>query len=160
MGQLRENYYFKLRNQTRNSLLEDKSEEDFSIRESSWELETQDSGSDSDQVSLNVRHCKHNLQWLVLLPVLKNIKCHHQKNVLPRGMSFTANSGTNAAVLPKDRSSITNSGTKIAVLLGMNRCSNFPLLSAPHSLVSIWTDLQNLKRSQGPQPGGQESGFD
>ena len=46
------------------------------------------------------------------------------------------------------RSSTTNSGTKIAVLPEMNRCGSFPLLSAPHSLFSIWKDL---KRSQGPQ---------
>ena len=31
------------------------------------------------------------------------------------------------------------------ILLGMYRCGNFPLLSAPHSLFSIWT---NLKRSE------------
>ena len=30
-------------------------------------------------------------------------------------------------------------------LLGMNRCGTFPLLSAPHSLCSIWT---NIKRSE------------
>ena len=46
---------------------------------------------------------------------------------------------------PKGRSSIANSGTWVAVLLGMNRCGSFPLLSAPHSLCSIWT---NLKRSE------------
>ena len=50
--------------------------------------------------------------------------------VLPRGRSFTANSGTNAAVLPKGRSSTTNSGTKVAVLIWMNRCGSFLLLSA------------------------------
>ena len=32
-------------------------------------------------------------------------------SVLPKGRSFTANSGTKAAVLPKDRSFIANSGT-------------------------------------------------
>ena len=45
---------------------------------------------------------------------------HHHQSVLPKGRSFTA-----------------NSGTKVAVLLGMNRYSSFPLLSAPHSLFSI-----------------------
>ena len=58
---------------------------------------------------------------------------------------FTANSGTKAAILPKGRPSIANKGTLVAVLLGMNRCGCFPLLSAPHSLLSIWT---NLKRSE------------
>ena len=55
------------------------------------------------------------------------------------------NSGTKAAVLLNGRSSIVNSGTQAAVLLGINRYGSFPLLSAPHSLFSIWT---NLKRSE------------
>ena len=74
--------------------------------------------------------------------------CHHQ-SVLPKGRSFTANSGTKAAVLPKGRSSTANSGTKVAVLLGMNRCDSFPLLSAPHSLFSIWTDLKRYEKIPG-----------
>ena len=68
---------------------------------------------------------------------------HHHQSVLPKGRSFTANSGTKAAILPKGRTSMVNSGTKVAVLLGMNRCDSFPLLSAPHSLFSIWTNLKN-----------------
>ena len=56
------------------------------------------------------------------------------RSVLPKGRSFTANSGTKAAVLRKGWSSIANSETKIAVLLGMTRCGSFPLLSASHSL--------------------------
>ena len=31
-----------------------------------------------------------------------------------------------------------------AVLLGMDRCGSFPLLSAPHSLFSIWPDLKKF----------------
>ena len=38
------------------------------------------------------------------------IEGHHHR-VLPKGRSFTANSGTKAAILPKDRSSIANSGS-------------------------------------------------
>ena len=41
----------------------------------------------------------------------------------------------------------------------MIRCGNFPLLSAPHSLFSIWTDLKILKvpkRSRGHQCGGED----
>ena len=63
--------------------------------------------------------------------------CHNHQSVLPKGRSFTANSGTKAAVLPKGKSYTANSGTNVAVLLGMNRCGDFPLLSAPHSLFSI-----------------------
>ena len=50
---------------------------------------------------------------------------------------------------PKNRSSSANSGTKIAVLLGMNRCGRFPLLSTPHSLFSIWTDLKRSENIPG-----------
>ena len=66
-------------------------------------------------------------------------------SVLPKGRSFTANSATKAEILPEGRSSIGNSGTYIAVLLGINMCGSFPLVSAPHSFFSIWTDL---KRSE------------
>ena len=76
-----------------------------------------------------------------------------------QGQVFHLNSGTKAAVLLKDRLSTANSGTKAAVLLGMDRCGSFPLLSAPHFLFNIWTDIKNLKRSQGHQRGGEESGL-
>ena len=66
---------------------------------------------------------------------------HHQ-SVLPNDRSFTANAGTKVAVLSKGRSSTANSGTTFAVLLGLNSCGSFSLLSAPHSLFSIWTDLK------------------
>ena len=67
---------------------------------------------------------------------------HHHQSVLPKSRYLVANSGSKAAVLSKRRSSTAKSGTKIAVLLGMNRCSSFPLLSAPPSLFSFWTDLK------------------
>ena len=73
--------------------------------------------------------------------------------------SFTANSGTKAAVLPKGRYSTANSGTQAAVLLGMNRCGSFPLLSAPTLSLASEQTLKYLKRSQGHQRGGEESGF-
>ena len=63
-------------------------------------------------------------------------------SILPRGRSFTANSGTKAAVLLKGRSYTANSETQAAVLLGMDRCGSFPLLSVPHSRFSIWADLK------------------
>ena len=52
-------------------------------------------------------------------------------------------------ILSKGRSSIANSGTKVAVLLGMNRCSSFPLFSAPHSPLSIWTNLKRCEKIPG-----------
>ena len=70
-------------------------------------------------------------------------------SILPKGRSFTENSETKVAVLLKGRSSTTNSGTQAAVLLGMHRCGSFPLLSAPHSLFSIWTDLKRSEMIQG-----------
>ena len=57
-------------------------------------------------------------------------------SILPKGRSFTANSGTKAAVLFKVRSSTANSGTQAAVLLGMDRCGSFSLLSALHTHFS------------------------
>ena len=76
------------------------------------------------------------------------VRYHHQ-SVLPRGRSFTANRGTRASVLPKGRPSTANSGTKVAVLLGMNKCGSFPLLSAPHSLFSVWRDLKRSEKIPG-----------
>ena len=64
----------------------------------------------------------------------------------PKGRSFTANSGTKAAVLPKGRSPSANAGTKVA---GMNRRGSFPLLSAPHFLFSIRTDLKRSEKIPG-----------
>ena len=61
---------------------------------------------------------------------------HRHQSVLPRGRSFSANSGTKARVLSQVRSSTANSRTKAAVLLELNRCGSFPFLYAPHSLFS------------------------
>ena len=45
-------------------------------------------------------------------------------------------------------------------ILGINRCSSFPLLSAPHSLsLASEQALKYLKISHGPQRGGKESEF-
>ena len=71
---------------------------------------------------------------------------HHHQSILPKGRSFIEKSGTKHAVVLKGRSSTANSGTQAAVLLGMDRCGSFPLLSAPHSLFSIWTDLKRSEK--------------
>ena len=91
-----------------------------------------------------------------------NIRNHHHQSLLPNGRFFTANSGRKPAVMLKGRSSNANTGTKIAVLLGMNRCGSLPLLSAPHYLSSICTDLKKFQgyQSGGEESGGVESGFD
>ena len=73
---------------------------------------------------------------------------HHQ-SVLPKGRSFTANTGNKVAVLSKGRSSTANSGTKVGILPGINGCGSFPLLSAPHSLFGIWTDRKISKNIPG-----------
>ena len=70
-------------------------------------------------------------------------------SILPKGRSFTASSGTKAAVLLKGRSSTANSETQAAVLLEMDRCGSFPLLSAPHSLFGIWTYLKRSEKIPG-----------
>ena len=70
-----------------------------------------------------------------------NFECyfnsHHHHSVLPKGSSFTANSGNKATVLLKDRSSTANSETRAAVLLGMNRCDSFPLLFTLMSIKKV-----------------------
>ena len=73
------------------------------------------------------------------------------KVLCPRAGHSLQTQAPKAAVLSKGRSSTANSGTKVAVLLGINRYGSSPLLSAPHSLLSIWTYFKDLKRSQGPQ---------
>ena len=73
----------------------------------------------------------------------------HNQSILPKGKSFTANSGTEAAFLLKGRSSTANWGAKVAVLLRINRCSSIPLLSAPHSLFRIWTELERSEKIPG-----------
>ena len=75
----------------------------------------------------------------------------HYQSVLPKGRSYTESAGTKVCSSAKGRSS-TATGTKVTILLGMNRCSSFLLLST----LSLASDL---KRSQGPQHGGEESGF-
>ena len=81
-------------------------------------------------------------------------------SILPKGRSFTANSGTKAAVLLKGRSSTENSGTQAAVLLGMDRCGSLPNCF-PHPAFSLTSGqtLKDLKRSQGDKRGREESGF-
>ena len=80
----------------------------------------------------------------VLPDIINRVFC-----VLPKGRSFTTNSGTKAAVLPKGRSSTANSGTKVVDLPGMNRRGSFSLLSALHYLFSIWTDLKRSEKTPG-----------
>ena len=67
------------------------------------------------------------LKFRTLAVFQQPIYNQHQ-GVLPKGRSFTANSGTMSAVLSKGRSSTANSGTKVTVLLVMNRCGSFPFL--------------------------------
>ena len=75
---------------------------------------------------------------------------HHHQCVLLKGRTFTANGRTKVAVMSKGRSSTANSGTKVAVLLGINRCSSFPLFLHPTlSIFSIWTDLKRSEKIPG-----------
>ena len=70
----------------------------------------------------------------------RNLLCgrlSYYQSVRPNDRSFTANSGTKAAVLLKGRPSTAISRTQVAVLLRMDRCGSLPLFSAPHSLFSI-----------------------
>ena len=79
--------------------------------------------------------------FVVLYPRYHHHHHHHHQSVLPKGtLSLQAQEPScNSA---EGRSSTANWRTKSAVLPGMNRCDSFPLLSAPHSLCSIWTHLK------------------
>ena len=66
-----------------------------------------------------------------------------------QGQVFHCKAGTEVVILSKGRSSTANSGTKVVVLQGINRCGSLPLLSAPHSLFSIWTDLKKIWKIPG-----------
>ena len=117
-------------------------------------------------LSLTVRVCKHlvppnNFQKVTrsirgfgfLSLYIYNQECYAQKQVLHckrRNLGCSSTEG---------RSSTANSGTKAAVLLGISRCGSFPLLSTPHSLISIWKDLKRPEKSQGPQSGGEKNGY-
>ena len=57
------------------------------------------------------------------------------QNVLSKGRSFTANSGTKVAVLRKSRPYTANTRTKVVVLVGMNGCnSTSPTRGTIHSV--------------------------
>ena len=47
------------------------------------------------------------------------------------------------------RSSTTNSKPRLQFYQGLKRCSSFLLLSAPHSLFSIWTNLKRSEKTPG-----------
>ena len=49
------------------------------------------------------------------------------------------NQGRNSAQRQVFHRKLRNQGS---FYQGLNRCGSFPMLSAPHSLVSIWTDLK------------------
>ena len=70
---------------------------------------------------------------------LSSLECSAQGQVLH---CKRRNQGCSSA---EGRSYTANSATKVAVLTGMVRCGSFPLLSSPHSLFGIWTDI---KRSE------------
>ena len=100
---------------------------------------------------------------ICFLKIIAYIYHHLHQSVLSKGRwSFTATAGNVVVVMFKGRSSTANSRTKVAVLLGVNsfpvpvasRC--FPQPTLP---LSSEKTLKDLKRSQEPQRGGEESRF-
>ena len=65
--------------------------------------------------------------------------------ILLKGRSSTANLRTKATFLIKGRSSTANWGTKVTVLLDMNRCGEFPLLSAICTLQCAYTGCKKFR---------------
>ena len=70
------------------------------------------------------------------------------QSVQPKGRSFTTNSGTKASVLPKADLPMQTQKQGCS-FTRMNRCRNFPLHSAPHSLFSIRTDFKRSEKIPG-----------
>ena len=90
-------------------------------------------------VNLTVR-CT-NISTLIIIIII--IMCSALRQVLHckrRNLGCSSDEG---------RSSTANSGTKAAVLLRFNWRGSFPLLSAPHSLFSTWTDLKRSEKIPG-----------
>ena len=85
--------------------------------------------------------------WPIIPIILSVRSCYtlYIISVLPKGRSFIANSALRLQLCPKAGLPFQTQEPRLYVLLGMNRCGSFPLLSAPHFLFCIWT---NLKRSE------------
>ena len=74
---------------------------------------------------------------------------HHNQSVLPKGRSCTAGEITQAAALPKAGLPPQTQEPRLLFYPGLSRCGSFALLSAVHSLFSIWTDLQRSEKIPG-----------
>ena len=86
--------------------------------------------------------------------IVYEVQVFSDESVLSKGRSFTGNPGTKAAVLPKGSSCTANSGTKEWIGAAASHCFLCPTLSLAYEQT-----LKDLKRSQGPKRGGEESGF-
>ena len=79
------------------------------------------------------------MEFLTRNTIIYKHNHHHHQSVLPKGRSFSANSGTKAVVLSGGRSSTANQGCSFTRDKWVR---SFPLFSASHSLFSISTDLK------------------
>ena len=84
---------------------------------------------------------------------------HRHQSVLPKGRSFTGNPGTKAAVLLKAGLPPQTQEPKLQFYQGWIGAVAWRCF--PHTTPSLASEhtLKDLKRSQGHQRGGQESGF-
>ena len=62
---------------------------------------------------------------------------HHHQSILPKGRSFTASAGTQAAVLPKAGLPPQTQEPRVQFYQGLNRCNSFPLHSALFYIIII-----------------------
>ena len=67
----------------------------------------------------------------------------------PRADSSLQEQEPKAAVLLKAGLPPQTQEPMLKFYQGLNRCGSFPLLSAPHSLFSIWTDLKRSEKIPG-----------
>ena len=86
------------------------------------------------------------IYWNSISPYLVD---HHRPNVLPKGRSFTASAGAQGAVLRNAGLPPQAQEPRLQFYQELNRCGSFPLLSASHSLFSIWTDLRRSEKTPG-----------
>ena len=71
-------------------------------------------------------------------------------SVLSKGRSFTAKTqAPRLQLCPKAGLPPQTQEPRLQFYQGLNRCGSVPLLSAPHSLFSIWTDLKRYERIPG-----------
>ena len=86
---------------------------------------------------------------LGLTQIIHKYLHHYHQSVLPKGNLSLPTHKPRLQFSPKAGLPLQTQKPRFAVLLGINRCGTFPLLSAPHSLFSVWSDLKRSEKIPG-----------